>query len=495
MRTSGTTQRATPAGAKVDAGGSVLVSATDDTDNFVIVGSVAGGAVGVGGALTVLIVDKDTGASVGDYASVEARGGTLLTGISAGTMDGTGNFDRITTARTGGGRGIQRERVRRLGGGRRRVLRRRGRRGRGRSDRLGYHGHNRQQREDQPGGRQRHHGERRAVGQRLGAQRQQGVRFRGRCGRGHRRHRRRRQRRHPAQQHHRGDRQQRAGRGAQQRRRQRAGQPRDRHDCGQWRGRHRRAGGLGVGVEHRRCAGFELLDRAARCRRQQRGAAGRRLALGRYRDAGARFQPVRRGVGEYLRHQRPRLRNRRPGGVQEHRRQRHRRPARRRDLHRHQGRRRPLPARPHAGGRRRRHRDHARQDASHRRVPPLRRLDLRQLRLARREPDCRVQLLAAGVRGSGRRRQRPDRRRRAPAIDDRRQRGGRGEREQPERQDRPGAGGERCGGEGRHHRLHRQRLHHHRRRQRRRAGEGAYRVQRAGRDRFRPARWASAPAS
>ena len=117
------------AGAKVDAGGSVLVSATDDTDNFVIVGSVAGGAVGVGGALTVLIVDKDTGASVGDHASVEARGGTLLAGISAGTMDGAGNFDRVGTRGLAVRCRIQRKRLRRLGCGRRRVLRRCGRRG------------------------------------------------------------------------------------------------------------------------------------------------------------------------------------------------------------------------------------------------------------------------------------------------------------------------------------------------------------------------------
>src|SRR5207253_2493818 len=53
------------AGAKVDAQGSVLVSAKVDSDAFVIVGSVAGGAVGVGGAVSVLLLDKDTSASVG----------------------------------------------------------------------------------------------------------------------------------------------------------------------------------------------------------------------------------------------------------------------------------------------------------------------------------------------------------------------------------------------------------------------------------------------
>jgi len=81
-------------GAKVDANGSVLVSAKDDTDAFVIVGSVAAGAVGVGGSVSVLLIDKDTGAWVGDHAAVDAKGhGTALTGLSDGTLnDSTGSF-------------------------------------------------------------------------------------------------------------------------------------------------------------------------------------------------------------------------------------------------------------------------------------------------------------------------------------------------------------------------------------------------------------------
>ncbi|HET6788079.1 MAG TPA: hypothetical protein VFH49_08970, partial [Aquabacterium sp.] len=80
------------AGTEVLAGGSVLVAADNTTDTFAIVGSVAAGAVGVGGAVTVVTVSKDTDAYVGEHASIDAKGGTLLSGVSNGTLDSNGNF-------------------------------------------------------------------------------------------------------------------------------------------------------------------------------------------------------------------------------------------------------------------------------------------------------------------------------------------------------------------------------------------------------------------
>ena len=87
----------TAAGAKVSAGGSLLVSAHDDTEGFVIVGNVAAGAVGVGGSTSVLLVTKDTAAVIGDHATVDAKGhGTPLAGISDGTLSDSGTFGTIS---------------------------------------------------------------------------------------------------------------------------------------------------------------------------------------------------------------------------------------------------------------------------------------------------------------------------------------------------------------------------------------------------------------
>ncbi|MBW6493254.1 MAG: hypothetical protein K0B16_01635 [Burkholderiaceae bacterium] len=85
-------------GAVVDAGGSVLVSANSETDAFTIVGGIAGGAVGVTGSVTVLSLNKDTNASIGNYATVDAKGaGAGFAGVSDGTLDdSTGAFGRET---------------------------------------------------------------------------------------------------------------------------------------------------------------------------------------------------------------------------------------------------------------------------------------------------------------------------------------------------------------------------------------------------------------
>jgi hypothetical protein len=85
-------------GAVVDAGGSVRVFANATTDTFAIVGGVAGGAVGVTGSVGVLALNKDTSASIGNYATVDADGvGAGFGAVSNGTVDDdTGAFGRET---------------------------------------------------------------------------------------------------------------------------------------------------------------------------------------------------------------------------------------------------------------------------------------------------------------------------------------------------------------------------------------------------------------
>lgn len=61
--------------AAIDAGGTVLVSATDDTNAFMIADSlgIGLGAAGVGASASILIVDKDTRAFIGAFAQVDGR--------------------------------------------------------------------------------------------------------------------------------------------------------------------------------------------------------------------------------------------------------------------------------------------------------------------------------------------------------------------------------------------------------------------------------------
>ena len=60
----------------IDAGGSIAVIALDDTAASSFVGSVGigGGAAGVGGSVSVLVISKDTRATVGDQAVLTSRG-------------------------------------------------------------------------------------------------------------------------------------------------------------------------------------------------------------------------------------------------------------------------------------------------------------------------------------------------------------------------------------------------------------------------------------
>ena len=73
---SGTTQAVTGTGSVVDADGNVRIRAVDDTQTDVIDGSLSAGfgVAGVGGAVGVVRVHKDTTAGVGVNATVNARG-------------------------------------------------------------------------------------------------------------------------------------------------------------------------------------------------------------------------------------------------------------------------------------------------------------------------------------------------------------------------------------------------------------------------------------
>jgi hypothetical protein len=79
-------------GAQVSAGGSVLVDATDDTVAYLITGSLSVGATGagVGGAVGIALLDKDTEAFIGSHATVNALGnGSSVPGIYSGAGFGT----------------------------------------------------------------------------------------------------------------------------------------------------------------------------------------------------------------------------------------------------------------------------------------------------------------------------------------------------------------------------------------------------------------------
>lgn len=62
------------AGAVVSAGSDVRVSAADNTHVFELSGALAGGFVGVGGSVGLMMVDKTTHASIGAGAQVDALG-------------------------------------------------------------------------------------------------------------------------------------------------------------------------------------------------------------------------------------------------------------------------------------------------------------------------------------------------------------------------------------------------------------------------------------
>ena len=92
---SNTTTASIGASATVLAGGTVFVNATDSTQVFELSGALAGGFVGVGGAVGVMLISKSTDAEIGSFASVEGLGkdaGSGVGGVLVGTITG-GAFD------------------------------------------------------------------------------------------------------------------------------------------------------------------------------------------------------------------------------------------------------------------------------------------------------------------------------------------------------------------------------------------------------------------
>ncbi len=80
------------AGAHANAGDNVLVDATDDTVAYLITGSLSVGAdgAGVGGAVGIALLNKDTEAFIGSHATVNAlANGSSLPGIFSGNYDGS----------------------------------------------------------------------------------------------------------------------------------------------------------------------------------------------------------------------------------------------------------------------------------------------------------------------------------------------------------------------------------------------------------------------
>jgi hypothetical protein len=75
--------------ASVHAGANVLVSAVDNTNVLELSGALAGGFVGVGGAVGVMLITKVTDASIGTSANVEGLGnGAAASGILNGVVSG-----------------------------------------------------------------------------------------------------------------------------------------------------------------------------------------------------------------------------------------------------------------------------------------------------------------------------------------------------------------------------------------------------------------------
>ncbi len=89
------------ASATVHAGGNVFVTSTDNTSILQLSGALAGGLVGVGGAVGVMLITKVTDATIGNSANVEGLAndggvtGVLNGTISGGTSFGTGNASGV----------------------------------------------------------------------------------------------------------------------------------------------------------------------------------------------------------------------------------------------------------------------------------------------------------------------------------------------------------------------------------------------------------------
>ncbi len=76
----------------IDADGNIAISARDRTETDIIAGSLAGGLVGIGGALGVTIIEKDTTAFVGSNVVVNARGNSSGSVSTCSGMDDQGSL-------------------------------------------------------------------------------------------------------------------------------------------------------------------------------------------------------------------------------------------------------------------------------------------------------------------------------------------------------------------------------------------------------------------
>ena len=99
-----TTSASINTAATVRANGDVFVFATDDTHVLELSGALAGGAIGVGGAVGVMLLEKDTTASIGAGAQVRGLGydagvSGVLTGatVDNGSLTANGRTDFETT--------------------------------------------------------------------------------------------------------------------------------------------------------------------------------------------------------------------------------------------------------------------------------------------------------------------------------------------------------------------------------------------------------------
>ncbi len=77
---------------RVDADGNIAISASDRTETDIVAGSVAGGLVGVGGAVGVTIIEKDTTAFAGSNAEIDAKGNSSGSVSACSGMDNQGGL-------------------------------------------------------------------------------------------------------------------------------------------------------------------------------------------------------------------------------------------------------------------------------------------------------------------------------------------------------------------------------------------------------------------
>ena len=87
-------------GAHANAGGNVLVDATDDTVAFMVTGSLAVGigSAGIGGGVGIALLNKNTDAFIGTHATVNALGNSpSLSGIFSDAMSGPTSFETLSS--------------------------------------------------------------------------------------------------------------------------------------------------------------------------------------------------------------------------------------------------------------------------------------------------------------------------------------------------------------------------------------------------------------